>query len=293
MKLNDALPPIFRRPLPLLERGTRVIVAGTLLDAPRRDVLKIVATGEGKVQFLANNGRCLVFSGYSMLVGLLESDPKDYYRFLFKPSERASLSVRPLASDAELAAVFEEFVRTKFGWALVEEAGKYGVVALPDLISLYQSGVLETDLSIRDVASHKVFSLPASTGLREALREMVKRRVRRVFLSGDGNKFVSDREILTYIFSPERLTLARDDPRKVLDATLADVGAVEAIDVGGRSTVKEISRIFKPESGAWCLLCDGGLVTPWDLVMKPWKMGRLTIRETMSEKVRKSGRHAK
>ena len=285
MKLNEALPSLFRRPLPLLERGTRVVVAGTLLDTPRRDILTIVSTGEGNVQFLANKERRSVFSGYSMLVGLLESEPEDYYRFLFQPCERALLSVRPLASDAELATVLEEFVRTKFGWALVEEAGKYGVVALPDLIPLYQSGVLETDLPVRDVASPEVFSLPASTGLREALREMVKRRVRRVFLSGDDNKFVSDREVLTYIFSPERLTLARDDPRKVLDATLADAGAVEAIEVDGGSTVKEISRIFKPESGAWCLVCDGGLVTPWDLVMKPWKLGRLTIRETMSGKV--------
>jgi len=293
LKLNEALPSIFRRSLPLLERGTRMVVAGTLLDTPRRDVLKIVSTGEGKVQFLANRGRYSVFSGYTVLVGLLESDPKDYYRFLFRPCETASLSVRPLAFDAELATVLDEFVRTKFGWAVVKDAGKYGVVALADLIPLYRSRVLETDLPVRDLAFPKVFSLPASTGLRDALREMVKRRIRRVFLSGDSKRFVSDREVLIYIFSPERLALARDFPRKVLDATLADVGAVDAIDVDGRSTVKEMSRIYKSESGAWCLLCDGGLVTPWDLVMKPWKMGRLTIRERMSEKVRRSGRLVK
>ncbi|MDE1853468.1 MAG: CBS domain-containing protein [Thaumarchaeota archaeon] len=289
MKLKEALPSIFNSPLPLVEGGTPLVVAGSLLDTPRRDAVRIVSAGAGKSASSADNEKCLVFSGYSALVGLLQSKPTDYYRFLFETCEKASLSVRPLTPNTELTEVLRTFAETKFGWAVVKGARKYGVVALSDLIPLYRSGVLETDLSVGEIASPKIFALPPSTSLKDALGEMVKHRIRRVFLSGGKNKFVSDREILIYIFSPERMRLTRGDSRTLLGATLADVGAVKAVEVDGRTTIKEASRLYKSESGAWCLVCDDGLVTPWDLVMKPWKMGRLVVRETAIAMVRRSG----
>lgn len=292
MRLTDAVPALLDRPLSLVERGTRVVVAGALLDVPHREILKVVSNRKGGVDILPKSGECSVFSGYTVLVGLLQSDPEDYYRFLFEPCEKFTLSVHPLKPDVELTAVLEHFAKTRFGWALVQAPRGYGLVALPDLIALYRDDVFETDLRVRDLATQNRFSLPGGTRLREALQEMMNRRIRRVFLEGNSNSFVSDREILTYLFSPDRLAVARDHPRKVLDATLIDVGAVEAIEVDGKSTVKDVSRLFKPESGAWSVVCDGGVVTPWDLVMRPWEMGHLKIRESPNEKG-KQGRSVK
>ncbi|MGA2874273.1 MAG: CBS domain-containing protein [Nitrososphaerales archaeon] len=293
MKLNEALPSLFRRPFPLLEAGTRVLLAGTLLDTPRRDVLKVTGFDESVVKFSAKKERSMVFSGYTLLARLLEIDHEKYYNLLYDSCERASIYTQPIASNVELATVLEEFARTKFGWSLVEEGGKYDVVSLSDLISLYQIGTLETDLTVSDVASPEIFSMPSDTYLRRALQVMMKHRIRRIFLSDYNHRFVSDREILSYIFSPERLSIAREDPTKMLAATLEDVGPVEAIEVEGSPTIKKISRHYKPESGAWCLICSKGLVTPWDLVVKPWNMGRLVIREYEKEESHKNWRVVK
>ena len=283
MKLSEALPSLFRRPFSLLETGTRVILAGTLLDTPRRDVLKVTAFDETNSRFSAKKDKFLIFSGYTLLARLLEIDQEKYYNLLYDSCERASIFTQPIASNAELATILEEFSRTKFGWSLVEEGGKYDVVSLTDFISFYQSGIIETDLTVQDVASPDIVSLSSDTYIRRALQVMMKHRIRRIFLSDYKNRFVSDREILNYIFSPERLNVVRDDPTKMFAATLEDVGPVEAIEVEGRPTIKKVSRHYKPESGAWCLVCAGGVVTPWDMVVKPWNMGRLVIREYLKE----------
>lgn len=283
MKLNEALPFLFKRPFPLLEAGTRVLLAGTLLDTPRRDVLKVSESEEPDSRFSTQPDRFLVFSGFTLLARLLEIDQEKYYNLLYDQCERASIPVQPLASDAELATVLEEFSRTKFGWSLVEEDGKYDVVSLSDFISFYQSGIIETDLTVQDVASPEIVYMSGDTYLKRAIQVMMKRRIRRVFLSETTSKFVSDREILTYIFSPERLSIVKEDPTKMFAATLEDTGAVEAIQAEGHPTIKKMSHHYKPESGAWCLVCSSGLVTPWDLVVKPWNMGRLVIREYSKE----------
>ncbi len=280
MKLGKAFPEIFRRPFPLLAAGTSILVAGSLLDTPRRDVLPIVRSADMKIQFLSKDRQYLMaFAGQAILSRLLEKNPRDHYKFLFEPVENVALSVRPIPADDEITSLFRTFIRMKSGWALVEDSGSYALAALADLISLYGSGVLETSLHAKDVAS-AVFALPKETKLGKALREMIKHGMRRVFLSGR-NRFVSDREILTYIFSPERLALVRNSPHEMLESTLEDVGSVEPIAVDGSETLREASDLFKPVSGAWCLACREGVVTPWDLVVKPLKMGQLIIREEM------------
>ena len=109
-----------------------------------------------------------------MLARLLEINREKYYKFLYATCERASIHARPIASNAELSTVLEEFVRTKFGWSLVQASGKYDVVALPDFISLHQNGILQTDLTVGAVASPEIFSLSPKTGLKKALQEMMK-----------------------------------------------------------------------------------------------------------------------
>ncbi len=276
MKLKEAFPEIFRRPVPVVAQGTTILVAGTLLDTPRRDVLPIVRSLDKTLNFVSNDSKHLIaFAGQAIISKLLEWNPRDHYMFLFEPIESASLQVAPIPADEEITSLFHAFIRTKFGWSIIDDHGTYAIATLADLIPLYGRGILETSLCARDVAS-PVFSLPQDTKLSKALQEMIHRSVRRVFLS-DTNRFVSDREILSYIFSPARLAVVRNAPQKMLKATLDDVGSVEAINVDGSATLREASELFRPSSGAWCLSCGEGVITPWDLVVKPWKMGQLII----------------
>ncbi|MCL5068743.1 MAG: hypothetical protein M1368_10385 [Thaumarchaeota archaeon] len=264
MRVKEALPEIFKRPVPVVAEGTAILVAGTLLDTPRRDVLPIVRSSDKTLRFVSHDRKHLTldfrasnaalqevrfvsddrkhlmaFAGQAILSKLLEWNRQDHYMFLFEPIESASLSVLPIPADEEIASLFRAFVRTKFGWSIIEDSGAYALATLADLIPLYSRNILETSLCAKDVAS-PIFALPQDTKLSKALQEMIKHSVRRVFLSGT-NRFVSDREILTYIFSPARLAVVRNSPHEMLEATLEDVGSVEPITVDGSASFRSSS----------------------------------------------------
>ena len=64
----------------------------------------------------------------------------------------------------------------------------------------------------------------------------------------------------------------------MLEATLGDVSSMEAIESSPDVGAKEASAIIKPGSGACLTIGHGGsVVTPWDLVMKPFLLRRLKI----------------
>ena len=275
LRLNEAVPGLFGRAVPTVAHGTFTVIAGTLLDIPRREVL-LISTADGRVRYLSREGKWMAFAGYPLLEKMLATEPKDLYRLLFQPCDGVSIFLDPVRSDG-VGAVLDAFQKTRFGHALVESGESFGMVTLADALLLYQEDLLSTGLRLRDVASSPAFSLPGSTSIRQAVRELFRRRVRRVRIEGS-NRFVSDREILAHLFSPAGLRTVKDAPEKMLEATLQDAGGMEAVDVDGRARVENAVDIIKPGSGA-CLTIEGGggVVTPWDLVMKPWGAGELKI----------------
>jgi len=274
----ETLPHVFKRPLQKVEAGTSIFVAGTLLDVPRRDIFVITSVRGTNVRLLSRNRTLVAFGGYGLLGALLRTDPKDYYKFLFERIERVSLPIRCVDADSALSRVFEVMSETELGWLLVREDERYAIVSLADLLPLYAKNILATDLHLGDVATSPVISMAAGTRLDDALRELLKRRIRRVFLSRT-SRFVSDREILEHIFSPERLKVVRESPKKMLQSRLAEVGQASATRATADLQVTRVARTFDATSGAHCFITGKGLVTPWDLVMKPWNMGRLNIAE--------------
>jgi len=72
MKLNKALPSLFRRPFAILESGTQVLVAGTLLDTPRRETMLVISPFEIKAQSSAKMDKLLVFLAILCLQGFLK-----------------------------------------------------------------------------------------------------------------------------------------------------------------------------------------------------------------------------
>ncbi|MDG6902346.1 MAG: CBS domain-containing protein [Nitrososphaerota archaeon] len=278
LRVQEAMPATFGRPVATVEKGTLAVVAGTLLGLPRRDALLIAST-EGGIRYLTRGGKWMAFAGYPLLKALLEAKPKDLYRTLFRPCENASMFLDSVRSDDGLEGVLEAFRRTKFGYALVESNETFGLITLSDILLLYQQGMLETRSQVRDLASSPVFSLPSDATLREVAREFYNRRVRRVRV-GDQNRFVSDREILAHLFSPSTLNLAKESPEEMLEAALGEVSYHEAVDVDGSMQISRAAQLVDPGSGN-CLTVDGGkgLVTPWDILMKPWEAGELKIVE--------------
>lgn len=268
MKIGEALPHIFNRTYPVLEPGTQMLLAVSLLRFHQIDALPIGFKPGQKKKFA-------VF-GFSCLSRLQETPPKEYARFLEQPCETASLQLSTVDVDDTIVSLLEVFEKTKFGFSWVESARIGGFASLRDLLELYQNGVLDTTMTVEQVAS-PIFSLPSKTQLKSVLQEMFNHRFRRMFIKGE-NTLVTDRRIIGYVFSSSRLSDTSVHPERLLDASLGDLEKVEPIPINGKTSIKKAALAMK-DAVEECLICDKGVVTPWDLVMKPKMNGRLMIKK--------------
>ena len=105
---------------------------------------------------------------------------------------------------------------------------------------------------------------------------MFNRRIRRIFVSGN-KRLVTDRKIISFVFSSSRLSSAAKKPETLLEAKLGDLDLMKPVHVSGKISVKDaaVSMRDSPEN---CLVCDEGVITPWDLLMKPLIQGELHIK---------------
>ncbi|MDG6924240.1 MAG: CBS domain-containing protein [Nitrososphaerota archaeon] len=267
MKISKAIPSIFKRVYPVLEPSTQMVVALSLLRFHEIDALPIgFRTGESKK---------LAISGYSCLSRLLEIKPKDYGRFLEMPCEVTAVELSTIDVGKELEALLRLFEKTKFGFSWVESNGSAGFASLRDLVDLYANGIVGAKLSAKDVAS-PVYSLPKNTKIGPALKHMFKRRIRRTFITGE-EKFVTDRGIISYIFSASRLNVAAKKPHTLLDAKLGDLNLIKPIQVGDDASLKDAAGAMS-DSVENCRICKAGVITPWDILMKPLEQGKLAIK---------------
>ena len=131
--------------------------------------------------------------------------------------------------------------------------------------------MIDTDLTCGDVASTP-FRLRNDSTLKEALEEMIRRRIRRVFVN-DSNAFISDRTVIDYVFSPHGIQVLREE---LYSTKIQEIRAMDATPVTGNLPLKEGARLLLRDKGK-CLLCEEGLVTPWDCVVKPFQMNVLSI----------------
>ena len=197
------------------------------------------------------------------------------YRALFEPCDLSFVAVAPLKTTRDLRGLLLVFWEEKFGFTAVTDGSMYSMVGLSDVLGLYQSGALGSDLCVRDVVSRPV-AVERRTPLKEALKMMIERRIRRVFISGTG-AFLSDREIVSRIFSPRNLKETKKSPSTMLDGTVLDFGPVAAVEVRGDTPLGEAAGLLALAQGG-ALRCDEGIVSPWDVLMKPFSTGRLNFR---------------
>ena len=275
MKLMELLPRVFTRSQVEVEAEDLVFVAASLLRLHQIDALLLREGKRGRVATARGRGHRRAIPGYAILFALLQSDPEDCYRLLFRPCGGYTTYLNVVPAGGELTDLLDAFAQTRFGLACLESNGMQRLVTLDDVLSLYRDGAIGTDLSVRDVAS-PVFRLGRDTRLRSALEEMFKRRNRRVFLTGESG-YITDRAVISYLFDPEQLEAGKDSPEGMLDCALGEVQTKEPVECEGGTGVEEASRLVRAGEGG-CLVCDEGLITPWDLVMKPFASGHLNVR---------------
>jgi len=273
LKIGEALPNIFKRTYPVLEPGTEMLLAVSLLRFHQIDALPI--------GFHPKEKERLAVFGYSCLSKLLEMDPTNYGNFLQMPCEEAAMKLSTIGIDDTVESLLRVFESTKFGFAWVESDRLGGFASLRDLLDLYGSGVIETGMTAGEVAS-PIFSLPRESTIRKVLEEMFNHRFRRVFVAGEEEEekkkmsLVTDRRIISYIFSTSRLSETTKKPEKLLDAKLGDLEKMEALTVSEEVSIKDAALSMRDASED-CLVCEKGVITPWDLLMKPLVRGKFKI----------------
>ena len=291
-RLKQVFPDILSITSPIVEASTFTLTAASLLRAHHVASLQVVEKGKqaqgemtrtssiAAIQVTerlepAHSGEDYLFvSGYSILSNLVKKEPGEYYSYLFEPCKSDAIGVGSISVNQDLRDLLELFRNTRFGFACFQDGGLFTQVNLLDVMQLYVDGRIETDLRVKDVASTP-YSLPGDTKVKDALDEMFSRRTRTVFIRGT-KTLVSDREVISFIFSPRWLGKTRDSPRELLDCTIAEVGLIEPEPIEGDTPIRNAARLVAPKHGN-SFLCEQGIVTPWDLVMKPWNMGRLVL----------------
>jgi hypothetical protein len=267
LKIRDALPQVFNRAYPVLDPKMPMLPAVSMLRFQQIDGLPLV------IDVTAARPRAL--HGYSLLKRLLALNQGGFWKFIERPCEDAAQSIGTVGADENLERLFEVFLKERFGFAWISDAERTGVpVSLADVLELYKTGTIESELQVKDVAS-PVFALPGMTPLRKTLLFMFSHRFRRVFLSA-GGAFISDRSIISHIFSPAVLHDLAANPDGLLEMPIAEIEKSRPRRVPGRTSMKAAANTLSGDIGQ-CLTSRGTVITPWDIIMKPWVAKKLRI----------------
>lgn len=260
LSLRSALPNISEKAQPVLDPTTSVLAAVSLLAFHEIDAIPLAfQTGTWD----------RVVSGYSSLARFMVLGPESFRSFLEKPCEDASEEFLSVSVDCAVEHVLETFMKGRLALARVDDReGTVGVVSLNDILGLYRDGAVRSELRARDVAS-PIFSMPPSASIRLALRAMLRGGYRRVFISD--RAFISDRSIIANVFRPAGLNAMTSGGRDTFEAPLGKLEASDAETISPDATMDAAASALMSRRGL-ALVCDRGVVTPWDVVMKPWAL---------------------
>lgn len=275
--LSKLFPGLFSIPRPIVTAEVPVIVAASILSAYEFPIVPLTKAGlpeevrEKEVKLFKAIG------GQQIIRLMTENEPRDYAEVLWNPCITASMWLGALEFDDSLEKLLRIFELTGFGDARVNNSvPPHALITLDELLSLYRERKLKCKLEVAEVASRVIFEDP-DTGLMEAMRTMCEKRIRRLFLRGQDGVFVTDRNILAFLFSPKSLAVAKTAPESWTDVSISSIPSMKATFVSPQSNVEEVGRMPEAHNGVFLLSDGAALVSRWDLVVKPWKAGELSL----------------
>ena len=215
--------------------------------------------------------------GQQVIRLIVKSKPADYSRLLWAPCFDSGMWLGALEYSSTLEDLLRVYEVTGFGDARVNgPAPPHALVTMDQVVSLYRERKLKCSLSAEDVASRTIFVDPGAM-LIDAMSTMCERRVRRLFLNGRKGEYISDRAVLRFLFSPKSLATLRERPESWTSEDVSKVETKQARRLTSDSTVDEVGKSVEPGRDVFVLPGGDLLVSRWDLVMKPWKLGKLSF----------------
>ena len=286
--IRDCLSEVLRRKNLFLHHDSEILFATSLLRFQQMDALPLAFKGDGEKHY--------ALTGFSFLSKLLDTDPKDYVKLLRAPCDTIALELESISSDEPVESLLDAFQAQSvpenssmknlldifhepgFGFAWistgVSEFGEGVLVCPRDLLSLYEEKVLLTDLEVESVASPR-YSMVSNSTIRQVIESMISMKLRRIYIS-DTNKVVSERSLMRYVFSPSFLGRFATQPESCLEATLDEVQKWVPPKVDRKASLAEAALTLKSQTYE-CAACENGMLTPWDLIIKPWIMNELRV----------------
>ena len=266
MRVNQVFPKIFSRSTPLILDQAPLLEAVKILSVLQVSAVMVLDRKAVKVseQFKA-------LTGYFILSQLPSGEGK-VSRFFARPSIELAREIRVVRETAPIESVVKAIQQSRVGVVLVsrkkESSQELNTIELRDFVRLYRDGtnLPESGLKIGDLSSSPVLSIKNETTLRDLIKSMLKYRVRKILLS-DTKKLVSDRDVLSFITSPGTLESMDRSIDQVLKTPVSELPSTRPPVVDGRMTITEAAQLMNPDSGD-CVICETGLVTFWDLVVK-------------------------
>ena len=266
MRVNQVFPKIFSRSTPLILDQAPLLEAGKILTVLQVSAVMVLDRKAVKVseQFKA-------LTGYFILSQLPSGEGK-VSKFFARPSIELAREIRVVRETAPIESVVKAIQQSRVGVVLVsrknESSQELNTIELRDFVRLYRDGtnLPESGLKIGDLSSSPVLSIKNETTLRDLIKSMLKYRVRKILLS-DTKKLVSDRDVLSFITSPGTLESMDRSIDQVLKTPVSELPSTRPPVVDGRMTITEAAQLMNPDSGD-CVICETGLVTFWDLVVK-------------------------
>jgi len=277
LSIASLFPNLFKTTKPITVGSNALIISASLLHLDEAQMLPIVLGLDEKIDPSTRIKMYATLGGYSVLSAIMKTDPKNYLKLLWRPCQEFPSWVGSVKYSDVLDDLLKVFDLTRFGDAAVEGNGTIpALVTLQDILQLYKNDTIKSTLSVSEIGTERVEISPDGS-LTDALRMMFESRVRRVFLSSERRNsisFISSRNIIRFLFSPERLEIVKEYPERWLNAKLSDIDPSEAkIIADGKIVNQAASEIGDRVDD--CLACENAnkVVTRWDIIMKPWKTG--------------------
>ena len=272
-RISELLPGVFGADPPSIQGDDPVVLTASFIK--NIDVHFLPAGGQVPARRfeLANVTLHPAYGSYGILRRIVDSEPKEYYKTLWSKSGEVPIWIGSCKFGQPFDDVLQAFSVTKFGGARITHGVHEALVTLADAVGLISEGKLSAHMSTDEVSSVPI-AISRERPIIEAIRKMVSHNIRRLFIEKEQGKFISDRTLIDYMFSPERLGIARDHPELWIDETIEKLGAKTPV-MCGRGGIDEAAKVMgsAPDD---CLMTDEWrVVSRWDLVVKPWRAGKL------------------
>ena len=215
------------------------------------------------------------YGTFGIFKRIVESEPTEYYKTLWSKSAEVLIWIGSCKFEQPFDDVLEAFSFTKFGGARVTKGQLEALVTLGDATGLISGGRLSTHMTTDEVSSVPI-AISKDRPIIEAIKKMVDRNVRRLFVEEGQGRFISDRTLVDYMFSPQRLEVARDHPELWIDENIEKLGT-KSPGRCKRGSLDEAAKLIGPAPDDCLMTDDRRVISRWDLVVKPWRAGKLDV----------------